>query len=257
MKLKYLAIALFPLALAACQSSDIQKAGDVAMSVLQQQNASKTLSSYQWSYLPAGSSAPIVLNFDEQRLSIATGCNTQGGSWKAENNILVTGNMMSTNMMCSPALMKQEAFSASLFQVGKTPFVLNTTDIENPTLTLMSPTGEKVTFLGKMTPETKYNTQAETIFLEISPETKKCVGVAPQTCLQFREIKYADNGVKTQVDKDWTLFYSGIEGYTHSPTERQVVRIKRYEIKNPAADQSKYAYVQDMIIEREAVKGSL
>lgn len=76
MKLKYLAIALFPLALAACQSGDIQKAGDVAMSVLQQQNASKTLSSYQWSYLLAGSSAPIVLNFDEQRLSIATGCNT-------------------------------------------------------------------------------------------------------------------------------------------------------------------------------------
>ena len=32
---------------------------------------------------------------------------------------------------------------------------------------------------------------------------------------------------------------------------------KRYEIKNPAADQSKYAYVQDMIIEREAIKGSL
>ncbi len=48
MKLKYLAIALFPLALAACQSSDIQKAGDLAVSVLQQQNADKTLASYQW-----------------------------------------------------------------------------------------------------------------------------------------------------------------------------------------------------------------
>ena len=49
MKLKYLAIALFPLVLAACQSSDIQKAGDLAVSVLQQQNADKTLASYQWS----------------------------------------------------------------------------------------------------------------------------------------------------------------------------------------------------------------
>ena len=257
MKFKYLAIALFPLALAACQSSDIQKVGDIAVSVLQQQNPDKALTAYQWSYQPQGSDRPIVLHFAENRLSIETGCNNQGTSWKIEGGKLVTSNMMSTNMMCSPALMKQEAFSASLFQVGKTPFVLNTTDVENPTLTLVSPTGEKVTFLGKMTPETKYNTQAETIFLEISPETKKCVGVAPQTCLQVREIKYADNGVKTQVDKDWTLFYSGIEGYTHSPTERQVVRIKRYEIKNPAADQSKYAYVQDMIIEREAVKGSL
>ena len=255
MKLKYLAIALFPLALAACQSGDIQKAGDVAMSVLQQQNASKTLSSYQWSYLLAGSSAPIVLNFDEQRLSIATGCNTQGGSWKAENNILVTGNMMSTNMMCSPALMKQEAFSASLFQVGKTPFVLNTTDVENPTLTLVSPTGEKIVFTGKQTAESKYQSQGETIFLEISPETKTCsTGVARMECLQVREIKYAENGVKTQVDKDWTLFYNSIEGYTHNPKERQIVRVKRFEIANPAADQSKYAYVKDMVIESEIIK---
>ena len=43
MKLKYLAIALFPLALAACQSSDIQKVGDLVVSVLQQQNADQTL----------------------------------------------------------------------------------------------------------------------------------------------------------------------------------------------------------------------
>ena len=35
------------------------------------------------------------------------------------------------------------------------------------------------------------------------------------------------------------------------------MRVKRYEIANPAADQSKYAYIQDMIIEREAVKGLL
>ena len=48
MKVKLLAMALFPLTLAACQSGDIQKVGDVAVSVLQQQNADKTLSTYQW-----------------------------------------------------------------------------------------------------------------------------------------------------------------------------------------------------------------
>ena len=39
MKFKFLALALLPLALAACQSGDIQKAGDIAVSVLQQKNA--------------------------------------------------------------------------------------------------------------------------------------------------------------------------------------------------------------------------
>ena len=258
MKLRYLALALFPLTLAACQSSDIQKVGDTAVKVLQQQgNAEQTLNAYTWSYQPTGSDRPIVLQFMQGKLSITTGCNNMFGAATIANSTITTGNLASTNMMCTPELMKQEAFAGSLFQGGKTAFVLDTANTEAPTLTLVSPTAGKVVFTGKMTPETKYNTQGETIFLEISPETKQCTGVAPQTCLQVREIKYAENGVKTQVDKDWTLFYDNIDGFKHTANERQVVRIKRYEIKNPAADQSKYAYVQDMIIEREAIKGSL
>lgn len=255
MKLKFLAIAIFPLTLAACQSSDIQKVGDLAVSMVQQQNADKTLAAYQWSYQPQGTDKPLVLNFnDQQRLSIATGCNTQGTSWKIEKGQIVTADLMSTMMACSPKLMKQEQFSSSLFAKRTIPFVLNIQDVNKPTLTLIDATGQKIVFEGKMTPETQYQTQAETIFLEISPETKKCTGVAPQTCLQVREIKYAENGVKTQVDKDWTLFYNHIEGFEHNPNERQIIRVKRYEIKNPAADQSKYAYVHDMTIERATVK---
>ena len=50
MKFKYLALAVLPLALAACQSGDIQKLGDTAVKVLQQQgNAEQTLNAYQWS----------------------------------------------------------------------------------------------------------------------------------------------------------------------------------------------------------------
>ncbi|HAB42517.1 MAG TPA: hypothetical protein DCE70_02950, partial [Acinetobacter sp.] len=48
-----------------------------------------------------------------------------------------------------------------------------------------------------------------------------------------------------------------IEGFQHTPNERQIIRVKRYEIKNPAADQSKYAYIFDMAVERETVKGTL
>lgn len=260
MKLKYLVIALFPFALAACQSSDIQKVGDIAVSVLQQQNADKTLAAYQWSIATADTPEPLVLHFLESgSLSISTSCNTLGGSWKVENNNTInTGNMMSTQMACTGNAMNQEAFASSIFSGGaKVPFVLNLNDKDKPTLTLTTSKGEKVVFTGKMTPETKYQSAGETIFLEVSPETKQCTGVAPQTCLQVREIKYAENGVKTQVDKDWSLFYDQIEGFQHTPSERQVIRLKRYEIKNPAADQSKYAYVHDMTIERETVKGPL
>lgn len=258
MKFKYLAIALIPLMFAACESVDIKKAGDVAVSVLQQQNADKTLASYEWSTTTADAPKPIVLNFsNEGRLSISTSCNTMGSSWKVENNQIVTGNIMSTMMACPDNLMKQEGIASGWFTDRKVPFVLNLNDSNKPMLTLTDAKGQKVVLTGQMTPETKYNSAGETIFLEVSPETKQCTGVAPQTCLQVREIKYSEQGLKTQVDKDWSLFYDKIEGFTHTPNERQVIRVKRFEIKNPAADQSKYAYVYDMAIERETVKGSL
>ena len=259
MKLKYLAIVLLPLALAACQSSDIQKVGDLAVYVLQQ-NADQTLANYHWIANIPDAPKPLVLNFDKQagRLGIATSCNSMGTSWKVENNQIVTGNLMATQMACEPKAMAQEGIAADLFDNRKAPFVLNLNDPDAPTLTVVSAKGEKIVFTGKQTAESKYQSQGETVFLEISPETKTCsAGVARMECLQVREIKYAENGVKTQVDKDWTLFYNHIDGFTHNPKERQIVRVKRYEIANPAADQSKYAYIQDMIIEREAVKGLL
>ena len=257
MKLKYLAIALFPLALVACQSGDIQKSGDLAMSVLQQQNADITLNSYEWSLNTDGASKPLVLKFmGKGSLAISTTCNNLSSSWSVENNVLTTGNMASTLMACTGNGGAQEKLAAEIFST-QVPFVLNLNDKENPTLTLTTAKNEKFTFTGKMTPETKYQTAGETIFLEVSAETKKCTGMAPQNCLQVREIKYSEQGLKTQIDKDWTLFYDKIEGFTHTSNERQVIRVKRFEIKNPAADQSKYAYVHDMTIEREAVKGAL
>ncbi|MEE1123254.1 MAG: DUF4377 domain-containing protein, partial [Acinetobacter pseudolwoffii] len=178
-------------------------------------------------------------------------------NWSVKDNIISTSEVIGTEMACDTALMQQERFVSQLLQKRAIPFALNTTNLDQPTLTLSAADGQKYEFTGKMTPETRYQGQAETIFLEISPDTKSCTGVAQQSCLQVKQVKYDQNGLKTQVDKDWTLFYDQIEGFQHSPNERQIIRLKRFEIKNPAADQSKYAYIYDMAVEREAVKGSL
>lgn len=254
MKLKFIVLALLPLSLAACQSNDIQKVGDLAVTVLQQQNASQTLSAYDWQ-LDTGANKPMVVHFDaEGRFSVSTTCNTVIGSWKAASNILETGKMMSSLMACSNEAMKQEGLAGQIFDSAKIPFVLNTSNVNAPTLTLTANNGQRYVLTGKMTPETKYQGQAETIFLEISPQTQSCTGVAAQTCLQVKEIKYNQQGLKTHHDEKWSLFYDQIEGFTHSPNERQVIRVKRFTVPNPAADQSKYAYIYDMAVERETVK---
>jgi hypothetical protein len=56
-----------------------------------------------------------------------------------------------------------------------------------------------------MTAEAKYQSEGKIVFLEISPQTKSCTGVAPQTCMQVREIKYDDKGIKTYADKNWSF----------------------------------------------------
>ncbi|MGV2949206.1 DUF4377 domain-containing protein [Acinetobacter sp. AGC35] len=257
MKLKFIVLALLPLTFAGCQSSDIQRAGDLAVATIQQKNADQILPAYYWE-LNRGLERPVVLSFNAQgRLSAVTGCNGLGTTWSVKNNIITTSEVIGTEMACDAALMEQERFVSQLLQKRDIPFTLNTTDPDKPTLTLMAANGQTYEFIGKMTPETKYQGQAETIFLEISPDTKQCTGVTQQSCLQVKEVKYDQNGLKTQVDKDWTLFYDQIEGFQHSPNERQIIRVKRFEIKHPAADQSKYAYIFDMAVEREIVKGAL
>lgn len=213
-----------------------------------------TLTDYIWSYQPKETNQPIQLRFSGQELYISTGCNSQAGMFKTENDKLITTVLRSTRKACSPELMKQEQLAASLFNKQSTTYVIDDRNKSRPTLTVTSANGQKYTFIGEITPEAKYQTQGETIFLEISPETKPCSGVAKQNCLQVREIKYSAKGGKTYVNPQWTLFYDQIEGFQHNPQQRVILRVKRYKIGQPAADQSKYAYVHDLTVEQEMVK---
>ena len=251
MKIKYLVVALLPLSLMACQT--VQNVTDNVISQINT-TAAKNLTEYNWTYQDSKASKPLVLSFDDnQRLSIQTGCNNQGGTWKVEGNTIVTSPLASTMMACADDLMQQERLSADIFSEKKVPFTLSTQN-DQAILTITDSKGQKYTFLGKMTAEAKYQSEAKIVFLEISPQTKSCTGVAPQTCMQVREIKYDDKGIKTYADKNWSLYYGQIEGFEHNPNQRVIVRVKRFEIKNPAADQSSIADVLDMVVEQEIVK---
>ncbi len=253
MKIKYLVVALLPLSLMACQT--VQNVTDNVISQINT-TAAKNLTEYNWTYQGSKASKPLVLSFDDnQRLSIQTGCNNQGGTWKVEGNTILTSPLTSTMMACADDLMQQERLSADIFSEKKVPFTLSTQN-DQAILTITDSKGQKYTFLGKMTAEAKYQSEGKIVFLEISPQTKSCTGVAPQTCMQVREIKYDDKGIKTYADKNWSLYYGQIEDFEHNPNQRVIVRVKRFDIKNPAADQSSIADVLDMVVEQEIVKKS-
>ncbi|MGR2919089.1 DUF4377 domain-containing protein [Acinetobacter sp. 1125_18A] len=92
-------------------------------------------------------------------------------------------------------------------------------------------------------------TQPQIIFLEVSPETRPCTGVAPQTCLLVRELTLSETGQKNYSEKEASYFYDSIDGFTHNSKSTQIIKVKRTEIANPAADQSQYQYELDSIVE--------
>lgn len=244
-------------ALTACQSHNVDKSSHTPISEVKNVKSNalqKTLTQYTWAYQPEGSDRPIILSFfNDQRIHIATGCNDAFGGYELTDNTLEVKQMGMTMKMCQSEAMKQQAFAMSLFDKNKQNITLQLDDPLKPVLNLTVADGKTYQFVGTQTPETKYNGQAETIFLEVSPELKDCVGVAPQKCMQVREIKYNESGLKTSVG-EWTLFYDKIEGFEHDANIRSVLRLKKFTIKNPAADQSKYAYVHDMTVETEWLK---
>lgn len=238
--------------LTACQTSNVSNTV-TEQKIMKSADLQQVLTAYTWSYQPQGSIQPILLEFVGDRLVANAGCNTMSTSWQLQGQQVITGQSMSTAMGCSPEIMQYEGFAGQLIDNRKIPVYLDHSNPKIPVLTIAAKDGKKYQFIGSETSETKYKGQAETVFWEVAGQTKPCTGVAVQQCLQVREIKYSNAGLKTAVG-DWQLFHGNIEGFKHNPDVRTVLRLKRFTLQNPAADQSKYAYVHDMTVEQELLK---
>ncbi|MGH8025262.1 MAG: DUF4377 domain-containing protein [Pseudoxanthomonas sp.] len=229
--------------------------------------ASAALTAYHWRLdqaqdakdqrieaLFANADKPLQLDFADGRVGVSNTCNRMGGAYSVQGDQLKFERFASTLMACADSkLMALDQEIGKRLQ-GASAFALQPGDA--PTLTLTGGNGDVLTFKGEPTAETRYGGPGETAFLEIAAQTKLCSHplIPDMRCLQVRELKYDANGIKTGTDGQFLNFYSNIEGYTHEPGIRNVVRVKRYALKNPPADGSSLAYVLDMVVESEVVK---
>lgn len=228
-------------------------------------NDSTTLTAYHWQmdqaidangssdsqWLRAEGSKPVTLNFHEDRLGISGLCNAMGAGYTIDDSTISIEQVVSTMMMCSDEeLMRYEQRfgqrlpEASAWRVEQSA--------ESPSLTLSFDNGAKWILKGEPTAETKYGSTGETIFLEVAAQTEPCSHplIDNFQCLQVRTIEYNEQGIK-QSHGEWQHFYDRIENYEHTPGVRNVLRVKRYEINNAPSDSSNYAYILDMVVERE------
>jgi len=84
----------------------------------------------------------VELTFDGDRLGFSAGCNSGGGTWSVDGDVLVVpAGMAMTEMACEPsALMDQETWAAALLTSRPT------VALDGDTMTLTAAGGEVVTF---------------------------------------------------------------------------------------------------------------
>ena len=196
---------------------------------------------------------PITLDFASDKVSVGNACNRMSGGYKPGNRKVTIDKLASTMMACAdPKLMALDR------EVGKRlegDLALRMAKGDAKRLELKNAAGDVLVFAGVPTAATRYRGQeSERVFLEVAAQTKPCSHplIPGKQCLQVREVKYDDKGLKVGTPGAFEHFYSEIEGYTHEPGVRNVLRVNRYAIKNPPADAPSQAYVLDMVVESDA-----
>lgn len=195
---------------------------------------------------------PVTLDFADGRVAVDNTCNRMGGGYTLAGGEITVSRMASTMMACTDqALMALDQAVSSRLEG-----TLKIGQHDASTLTLTNAAGDVLSFRGEPTAETRYGGPGETVFLEVDAQTKPCPHplIPDKQCLQVREVHYDDKGLEQGKRGEFSNFYDGIEGYTHEDGVRNVLRVKRYAVKNPPADASAQAYVLDMVVGSETVK---
>jgi heat shock protein HslJ len=202
------------------------------------------------------SGKPLQLDFNADRINISNACNRISGGYRIVDGHLITAQLVQTMMACAdPTLMQRESTIKAVLQ-GKPTLIVSTGDDGMQLLTLAADSGQTLVFAGKPTAEARYGGPGETVFLEVAAQSTPCHHplIANKSCLRVRERHYDAQGLQSGQPGPWQTLQQDIEGYQHQPGTRNVLRVKRYTVKQPPADGSSVAYVLDMVVESELVK---
>lgn len=195
---------------------------------------------------------PYVFTFSATGISVQGPCNALAGAFQINaDGLLEVPPLRATMMACDAELMAADtALAALLAQPLRMVF------LEGAIAQLQLVTAGNDTLLleGQITPEALYG-PGTTLFLEVDGARLACRNPrsAQTTCLQVRELAFDEQGLRIPPPGPWKPFYDTIEGYTHVPGERNVLRVKRFERGTAAGATAPYLYVLDIIVETEKV----
>lgn len=192
----------------------------------------------------------LVMSFDGARLSIEGGCNRMSGGWRlGPHGEFATGRLAGTMMACEARLMQADDALSALFAQRQSIAV---TPGATPVLRLTSTKREVLVFGGQPTLRSLYGAP-QRIFLEVAAQRVDCrqPDTAGADCLRVRERFFDQKGLPSAPPGEWAAFAGSIEGYTHVPGVRNVLRVDRYTRKPAQGAAAEHVLVLDLVIESE------
>ena len=256
-----LVLTLLGASLSACAGSSTAGAGSSSTTTATSSVSDATLSAHHWQLTDATAAdgariadlfpdpdRAIQIDFADGRLSVSHACNRMGGDYTLTGDRLEVGDVMQTEMACDEVRMRAEAAIGRVVRGGGT-LRLEGSDV----LVWTTPTNDTLRFHGEQTADARYGGAGERVFFEVAAQRVPCGEASPDTCLSVREVRYDDGGLV--VDRGaWEILAQPIEGFTHEPGTRTVLRLTRYtNAAASAPDATSIAYVLDMVIESEIV----
>jgi heat shock protein HslJ len=191
---------------------------------------------------------PFVIRFDGARIAVQGGCNLLSGAWRlSPQDRLEIGRIASTQKACEPPLMAADAAMAAALAA---PLQARLEAGQAPMLHLVSAERQTLSFAGRRTSKSLYGAPTR-IFLEVAAQRVACTPALqpPTTCLQVRERRFDDKGLRVGEPGPWRAFYDEIVGYSHQPGVSNVLRINRFKRPRTPADASAYVYELDLVVE--------
>ena len=230
-------------------------------------SAARVLPAYEWELAAArdgrgqndarwrvGDRPPLRLSFKDGRMAVHNLCNIASAGYELDGTQMRMTRPTATLRACAePGLMALESRVLSLLPTVQTAQASGAPDA--PQLLLRFADGSEWDLVGHPTPETRYGSAGERLFLEVAPLKVACNHplMPNATCLRVRDVRYGENGVKTG-EGEWRVFHGNIEGYEHREGTRNILRVNRYSLARNGqlpADAPSHAYVLDMVVESE------
>ena len=198
---------------------------------------------------------PLRLDFTKGRIGVSGGCNRIGGDYEYRGTTLQLQPLAQTQMACADRRLMDADAAITERLHGELQAKIDAG--APPRLQLLAANGDRLVFEGTPTPQARFGGEGTTVFFEVGPQRMPCPHplIRDMQCLQVRERVYADDGTLSS-QGEWQPLYQEIEGYTHAPGTRNVLRLKRFTVKNPPPDASAVAYVLDMVVESEIVEAA-